>query len=88
MSVIYLICFGLLILLVIAGVWGLLFFKDYVKRICCLSVAYMAFLVFFVLLAFRLGYLNDIMVFAMTLLIMFAINLFIAIGLGKGIDKA
>ncbi len=87
MSVIYVFCFGLLILLVGAGVWGLLFFKDYVKRICCLSVSYMAFLVFFALLAFRLGCLNEVMVFAMTLLVMFAINLFVAIGLVKGIDR-
>jgi hypothetical protein len=81
MPVIYIIAFGLLILLVASGVCGLLFFKNYIKRICCLSVSYISFLILFALMAFKIEALNEIMFFATTLLIVFAINLFLAIGL-------
>jgi hypothetical protein len=73
--------------LIASGICGLLFFKDSVKKICCLSVSYISFLIFFALLAFKLDLLNDIVVFATTLLIVFAINLFIAIGMVKNLGQ-
>lgn len=80
----YLFIAALLIFLVILGVIGMFFCKNHVKKICSLAISYSGFLFFLALISFR-NYekFNSIVAIMISLLIIFAGNLFIGIILAR-----
>jgi len=84
----YLFISALLIFVIIAGVAGLFFCATYVRKICCLSISYSSFLLFMILVSFRNGdRLNTILTIMVSILIVFASNLFIGILMARNIEK-
>ena len=83
----YLFICGLLIFLCLAGLCGLFFFEEYIRKISSLSVSYSSFLILIILLASRSGRLNDVLVVMVSILAIFSVNLLIGIGLAKNITQ-
>lgn len=87
MKIHLLIC-ELLLLLSICGLCGLMLFKDYIKKISCLSVSYGGFLMLFILLALKNHNLSQIISISSTILIIFSINLLIIMAIAKNINES
>jgi hypothetical protein len=82
------IIFFLLIFLCLASLGGLLFFEEYIRKISCLSIAYSSFLILIILLALKNSLVNEVLMIATSILIVFAINLLIGIGIAKNIAES
>ncbi|HLD77077.1 MAG TPA: hypothetical protein VI861_02985 [Rickettsiales bacterium] len=84
MQFLYFIIAILLIILTIVGFCGLYFYKQNIRKICCLSISYSSFLLLIVILSFQNNlYLNTILAIMVSVLIIFCANLAIAIGILK-----
>ncbi len=84
----YLIISALLIFTTIAGVAGLFFCQTYARKISALSVAYSSFLLFIIIISFRNGdKFNAILTALVSVLIVFATNLFVGVMIAKNIEK-
>jgi hypothetical protein len=88
MGFVYLSIHGLLIFLCLAGLCGLFFFQEYVRKISCLSVSYSSFLVLITLLALRSAKLNEVLVIMVSILAIFSVNLLVGIGIARNIAEA
>lgn len=88
MSSIYLVVYGLLIFLCLAGLCGLFFFQEYIRKISCLSVSYSCFLILITLLALKNMHLNEVLVIMVSVLTIFSVNLLIGIGIARNIAEA
>jgi len=75
----------LLIFVCISGLSGLFLFKDYIKKISSLSVAYSGLIALLSLIAHNNNLLEKTLTFFISLLLIFSINLMIAIGIIKNI---
>ena len=82
------IIYGLLILLILAGLFGLFFCREYLKKISCLSVAYSSFVILIVVMALKNALLNEVLVIIVSILAVFAVNLLIGIAIIKNIAEA
>jgi len=87
MSLAYLAVCSLLIFLCLAGLCGLFLMQEYVQKISSLSVSYSSFLILIVLLALRSARLNEVLMIMVSLLTIFAVNLFIGIGIARNIAE-
>ncbi len=84
----YLSIIAFLILVMILGVFGMFFYQTTIKKICSLSISYSSFLVFIILLSYKNNdKLNAILTIMVSILIIFATNLLVAIGISKNIEK-
>lgn len=84
----YLFISALLIFVIIAGVAGLFFCTSSVKKISCLSISYSSFLFFMILVSFRNpDRLNTMLAIMVSVLIVFASNLFAGILIARNIKK-
>ncbi|MBM3589873.1 MAG: hypothetical protein FJX30_00655 [Alphaproteobacteria bacterium] len=81
------ISYFLLIFICISGLSGLFLFKDYVKKISSLSVAYSSLIVLLLLIAYSNNLLEKTLTFFISLLLIFSINLMIALGIIKNIGE-
>ncbi|MES2961102.1 MAG: hypothetical protein V4694_01830 [Pseudomonadota bacterium] len=88
MSFIYLLVYGLLIFLCLAGLCGLFFFQEYIRKISCLSVSYSSFLILITVLALKNPRLNEVLVIMVSILAIFSVNLLIGIGIARSIAEA
>ncbi len=88
MSFVYLLIYGLLIFLCLAGLCGLFFFQEYIRKISCLSVSYSSFLILITLLALKNVRLNEVLVIMVSILAIFSVNLLIGIGIARNIAEA
>jgi hypothetical protein len=88
MTLIYFITQILLIFLCLAGLFGLFFFQEYIRKISSLSVAYSSFVILFTLLALKSVLLNELLVIMVSIFTVFSINLLIGIGLANKIAEA
>ena len=88
MSFVYLVIYGLLIFLCLAGLCGLFFFQEYIRKISCLSVSYSSFLILITLLALKNVRLNEVLVIMVSILAIFSVNLLIGIGIARNIAEA
>jgi hypothetical protein len=88
MSTTYFLIYGLLIFLCLAGLLGLFFFQEYLRKISCLSVAYSSFLILITLLSLKSAKLNEVLVIMVSILAIFSVNLLIGIGIVKNIAEA
>ena len=88
MSFIYLLIYGLLIFLCLAGLCGLFLFKEYIRKISCLSVSYSNFLILITLLSLKSVRLNEGLVIMVSVLAIFSVNLLIGIGIARNIAEA
>ena len=88
MSFVYLLIYGLLIFLCLAGLCGLFFFQEYIRKISCLSVAYSSFLILITLLSLKNVRLNEVLVIMVSILTIFSVNLLIGIGIARNIAEA
>lgn len=84
----YFLIYGLLIFLCLAGLLGLFFFQEYLRKISCLSVAYSSFLILITLLSLKSAKLNEVLVIMVSILAIFSVNLLIGIGIVKNIEEA
>jgi hypothetical protein len=84
----YILIYALLIFLVLAGLWGLFFFKDYIKKISCLSVSYSSFMVLITILSLKNLHFNQVLVVMVSILVIFSVNLLIGIGIARAITEA
>lgn len=87
MTIIYLLIYGLLIFLCLAGLCGLFFFQEYIRKISCLSVSYSSFLILITLLALKNTRLNEVLVIMVSILAIFSVNLLIGIGIARNIAE-
>jgi len=87
MTIIYLLIYGLLISLCLAGLCGLFFFQEYIRKISCLSVSYSSFLILITLLALKSARLNEVLVIMVSILAIFSVNLLIGIGIARNIAE-
>jgi hypothetical protein len=87
MTIIYLLIYGLLIFLCLAGLCGLFFFQEYIRKISCLSVSYSSFLILITLLALKSTRLNEVLVIMVSILAIFSVNLLIGIGIARNIAE-
>ncbi len=87
MAITYFIIYFLLIFLCLAGICGLLFNQEYVKKISCLSVSYSSFLILITLLSLKNSRLNEVLVVMVSMLAIFSVNLLIGIGIAKNIAE-
>jgi hypothetical protein len=85
---IYFLIYGLLIFLSLAGLWGLFFFAEYIKKISCLSVSYSSFLVLVTLMSLKNAHLNQVLLVMVSILVVFSVNLLIGIGIARSIAEA
>jgi len=83
-----LISYFLLVLVCVCAIAGLFIFKDYQKKIASLSVSYSSIIILLSLIAFHNNFLDKILSFFISLLLIFSINLMIAIGIIKNIGEA
>jgi len=81
------ISYFLLIFVCISGLSGLFLYKDYVKKISSLSVAYSSLIVLLLLIAYSNNLLEKTLTFFISLLLIFSINLMIALGIIKNIGE-
>ncbi len=81
----YIAIYSLLIFLCIFGAYGLLFFREYAKKISCLSVIYSSFLILIVLLSIKNSKMNEILVIMSSILAVFSVNLLMGIAIMKNI---
>jgi hypothetical protein len=88
MIFVYLLIYGLLIFLCLAGLFGLFFSKEYIKKISCLSVSYSSFLVFISLMSLKNARLNEVLVIMVSVLAIFSVNLLIGIGIARNIAES
>ncbi|MBP7710479.1 MAG: hypothetical protein KA100_05360 [Rickettsiales bacterium] len=88
MSFVYLLIDGLLIFLCLAGLCGLFFFEEYIRKISCLSISYSSFLILVTLLALKSARLNEVLVIMVSILAIFSVNLLIGIGIARNIAEA
>jgi len=88
MSFIYLLIDGLLIFLCLAGLCGLFFFQEYIRKISCLSISYSSFLILVTILALKSERLNEVLVIMVSILAIFSVNLLIGIGIARNIADA
>jgi hypothetical protein len=88
MSFVYLLIDGLLIFLCLAGLCGLFFFQEYIRKISCLSISYSSFLILVTLLALKSSHLNEVLVIMVSILAIFSVNLLIGIGIARNIADA
>ena len=88
MSFINLLVYGLLIFLCLAGLCGLFFFQEYIRKISCLSVSYSSFLILITVLALKNPRLNEVLVIMVSILAIFSVNLLIGIGIARSIAEA
>ncbi len=88
MSFAYLLIDGLLIFLCLAGLCGLFFFEEYIRKISCLSISYSSFLILVTLLALKSARLNEVLVIMVSILAIFSVNLLIGIGIARNIAEA
>ncbi|NBX53096.1 MAG: hypothetical protein EBT63_05555 [Proteobacteria bacterium] len=79
------ISYFLLIFVCISGLSGLFLYKNYVKKISSLSVAYSSLIVLLLLIAYSNNLLEKTLTFFISLLLIFSINLMIALGIIKNI---
>lgn len=87
MNLSYLLLSSLLILLIISGLFGLFLFKEYIKKISCLSVSYSGFIVFVTLISFENTKFNEILAIIVTILIIFIFNLLLGIGIARKVSQ-
>lgn len=83
-----LIIYALLILLCSIGLFGLFFCRNYMIKISYLSVSYISFVVFVTLISLKNEHLFDILSILVSVMVIFSINLLIAIGIAKNITQA
>lgn len=88
MSFAYFFIYGLLIFLCLAGLCGLFFYQEYIRKISCLSVSYSNFLILVALLALKNAKLNEVLVIMVSILAIFSVNLLIGIGIARNIAQA
>jgi hypothetical protein len=88
MSFAYLLIDGFLIFLCLAGLCGLFFFQEYIRKISCLSVSYSSFLILVTLMALKSSRLNEVLVIMVSILAIFSVNLLIGIGIARNIAEA
>ncbi len=88
MSLTYLLICGLLIFLCLAGLCGLFFFEEYIRKISCLSVSYSSFLVLITLLALKSAKLNEVLVIMVSILVVFSVNLLLGIGIARNLAES
>ncbi|NBV06490.1 MAG: hypothetical protein EBS06_04555 [Proteobacteria bacterium] len=81
-----LIC-SLLILCCIAGIFGLFFFSEYIRKISALSISYSSFLVLIVILSLKSDKMNEVLMIMVSVLIIFVVNLLIGIAIAKNISR-
>lgn len=87
MTIAYFIIYGLLIFLCLAGLAGLFFFQEYIRKISCLSVSYSNFLILITLLSLKNMRLNEVMMIMVSILAIFSVNLLIGIGIARRIAE-
>lgn len=81
------ISYVLLIFVCICGLSGLFVYNDYVKKISSLSVSYSSLIVLLLLIAYSNNLLEKTLIFFISLLLIFSINLMIALGIIKNIGE-
>ena len=69
------------------GVFGLFLAKEYIKKISSLSVAYTSFIIFVILFSSKNSNYNNILLILISVIIIFAINLLMGIGIANNISK-
>ncbi len=82
-----LISYFLLVLVCVCAIAGLFIFKDYQKKIASLSVSYSSIIILLSLIAYQNNLLDKILSFFISLILIFSINLMIAIGIIKNIGE-
>jgi len=79
---------ALLIFVIISGVAGLFFCQNYVRKISCLSISYSGFLFLIITISiYSSEKFNTILTIMVSVLIIFATNLFFGITIAKNIEK-
>jgi hypothetical protein len=86
--ILYYLIYGLLIFLCLAGLCGLFFLQEYVRKISCLSVSYSSFLVLVILLSLTNPRLNEVLIIMVSILAIFSVNLLIGIGIARNIAES
>ncbi len=87
MSFGYLLICALLIFVCVAGILGLFLFREYIRKISCLSVSYSSFLTLIVLLSLKNDKLSEVLIIMVSILAIFAVNLLIGIGIARNIAE-
>jgi predicted Na+-dependent transporter len=85
MAITYALICGLLILLCLSGLGGVFFFREYVRKISCLSIAYSNFLILIVFISLKSSNFNEIMMIMVSILVVFSVNLLIGISLVRSV---
>lgn len=88
MTIAYFVIYGLLIFLCLAGLAGLFFSQEYIRKISCLSVSYSNFLILITLLSLKNAKLSEVLMIMVSILAIFSVNLLIGIGIARGIAEA
>ena len=73
--------------MVIIGLFGLFLYSDYLKKMSCLSVAFISLVVLFIILARNSYKANDLYVIIGTIIIIFSISLITGIGIISNIAR-
>ncbi len=88
MQFIYFLILILLILVIIAGFLGLFFYKQNIRKICCLSISYSSFLLYFIIISFQnSAQLNAILAVMVSVLIVFLANLLVGAKIAQNLKK-
>ena len=77
----------LLVLTASLGLFGLFFYSDYLKKMSCLSVAFISLITLFVILARNNYKSNDLYIIIGTIIIIFSISLITGIGIIANIAR-
>lgn len=77
----------LLIFSVVAGLLGMFLYKNYLKKISCLSVAYVSLILILVIFLKNSVESGQLSAVIFTMLILFSITLAIGIGIISNIDR-
>lgn len=76
-----------LVLATSIGLFGLFFYSDYLKKMSCLSVAFISLILLFVIIAKNSYKANDLYVIIGTVIIIFSISLITGIGIISNIAR-
>lgn len=77
----------LLILTVSVGLLGLFFYSDYLKKMSCLSVAFISLIILFVIIARNSAKAKDLYIIIGAIIIIFSISLITGIGIISNIAR-
>jgi hypothetical protein len=88
MNFIYPLIYVLLIFSCLAGMGGLFFFRDYFRRISCMSVSYISFTAFIIFLALERQLTTNVVTITIVVMTIFSINILAGIKIASSLLKA